>query len=421
MSVHSRSTRQHLLRSSLAVGALAALGTGLLPAAPAGAAPARTDLVVGTSVDPVEVPAGGGSSTLTLDLRNSGTKASQDVTVAFTLPAGTWFFTDGFVVPPSWHCDLLGTATCSYAPLAAGEVADTLSIPFGIPAGTAGDTLTITATASTRMESSLTNNTGQATVHYIPSTVDLDFVPAATTQQLLPNEQAQLVTSVRNTGNSPSGEVTVTTPVPAGMRGWETYNEGWDCAFGNGVADGRTGWRCVHGPLQPGQTSEPLTFAADLTDTTVGDIVTLEATASTTSTETILDNNMARDTVTVEQGATVRGTVWVDNNRNGVRDANEGGAPVGNGGIDHIELIPQTSGQPGYTVTVNPDGTYVAYARPGTYRAEFYVQDPHEFIDSVDSDLIYHWNETGGYNNYGYTDWFTVTTSDQVTLDAGVN
>ncbi|GAB3818000.1 hypothetical protein [Micromonospora zhanjiangensis] len=82
---------------------------------------------------------------------------------------------------------------------------------------------------------------------------------------------------------------------------------------------------------------------------------------------------------------------------------------------------PQTSGQPGYLATVNPDGSYVAYARPGTYRVEFYVQDPHEFIDSTDSDLVYHWNETGGYNNYGYTDWFTATTGDQVTLDAGVN
>ncbi|MEU6074900.1 hypothetical protein [Micromonospora sp. NPDC047074] len=421
MSVHSPATRQHLLRSGLAVGALAALGTGLLPAAPAVAAPARADLVVATSLDPVEVPASGGWSNLVLDVRNSGTRSSQDVTVAFTLPAGAWFFTDGIAFPPSWDCDLLGTATCTHAPLAAGEVADTLAVPFGIPAGTAGDTLTATATASAGTESSTANNTGQATLRYIPSTVDLDFVPAATTQRLLPNEQAQLITSVRNTGNSPSGDVTVTTPVPAGMRGWETYNEGWECAFGDGVADGRTGWRCIRGPLQPGQTSEPLTFAANLTDVTAGDVVTIEATASTTSTEATLGNNTARNTVTVEQGAVVRGIVWVDSNRNGVRDATEGGAPVGNGGIDHITLIPQTSGQPGSTVTVNPDGTYVGYVRSGTYRVEFHVRDPHEFVDSVDSDLIYHWNETGGYTNYGYTDWFTVAIGDQVTLDAGVN
>ncbi|MEU2614808.1 hypothetical protein ABZ570_24960 [Micromonospora sp. NPDC007271] len=419
MSLHQQ--RRLTLAGVLAGSALTVSTVGLLPAAPAAAAPARADLVVAASVDPVEVPASGGWSTLTVDLRNSGTKASQDVTVAFTLPAGAWFATDGFVIPPSWHCDLLGTATCAHAPLAAGEVADTLNIPFGLPAGTAGDAVTVTATAKTGTESSTTNNTGEATVRYIPSTVDLDFVPAAITQQLLPGEQAQLITSVRNTGNSPSGDVTVTTPVPTGTRGWETYNEGWDCAFGDGVADGRTGWRCVHGPLRPGQTSEPLEFDVTLTDVTAGDVVTIEATASTTSTETTLDNNTARNTITVEQGAVVRGIVWVDSNRNGVRDAGEGGAPVGNGGIDHIDLIPQTAGQPGYPVTVNVDGTYVAYVRTGTYRVEFYVQDPHEFIDSVDSDLIYHWNETGGYNNYGYTDWFTVATGDQVALDAGVN
>ncbi|MGK5445225.1 hypothetical protein ACSNN7_25835 [Micromonospora sp. URMC 105] len=420
MSVKPPSTRQHLLRNGLAVGALAALGAGLLPAAPAGAAPARADLVVTTSVDPVEVPASGGSSTLTLDLRNSGTKASRDVTVAFTLPAGAWFFTDGFVVPPSWHCDLLGTATCSHAPLAAGEVADALNIPFGLPAGTAGDTLTVSATVSAGADSSLANNTDQASVRYIPSTMDLEFVPAATSQQLLPNEHVNLSASVRNTGNSPSGEVTVTIPVPAGMQGSETSSEGWDCAFGDGVADGQTGWRCLHRPLQPGETSEQLYYGGILTATTAGDVVTVEATAATTAPETTLENNTARHTVTVEQGAIVRGTVWVDGNNNRVWDGCEVGAPVGSGGISRIDVVtaPGQSGSGGLT-TINPDGTFTAYVRSGTYRVQFHVHDPHDFIDSVDSDLIYYWNETGGAN-YGHTDWVTVATGDEVTLDAGV-
>ncbi|MEU7802940.1 hypothetical protein AB0B10_27130 [Micromonospora arborensis] len=420
MSVHFRPTRQRLLRSSLVVGALAGLCTGVLPAAPAGAAPSRADLVVAASVDPAEVPAGGGWSTLTLGVRNSGTKASQNVTVAFTLPAGAWFFTDGFVVPPSWNCDLLGTATCTHAPLAVGEVADALSVPFGLPAGTAGDTLTISASASSGVESSTANNIGRASVRYVPSTVDLEFVPAATTQQLLPNEYVNVSTSVRNTGNSPSGEVTVIIPVPAGMQGSETSSEGWDCAFGDGVADGQTGWRCVHGPLQPGATSEQLYYGGILTSATVGDVVTVEATAATTSPETTLENNTARHTVTVEQGAIVRGTVWVDGNNNRVRDTCEVGAPVGYEGISRIdvEAAPGESGS-GRPATINPDGTFTAYVRPGTYRVQFHVYDPHDFIDSVDSDLIYYWNETGGAN-YGHTDWVTVATGDEVTLDAGV-
>ena len=71
--------------------------------------------------------------------------------------------------------------------------------------------------------------------------------------------------------------------------------------------------------------------------------------------------------------------------------------------------------------TVNPDGTYQAYVRAGSYRVEFAVQDPHEFIDSPDSDLFHHWNETGGWNNVGHTGWFTVQTGDEVVLDAGVD
>ncbi|MEU4476459.1 hypothetical protein AB0F68_00035 [Micromonospora sp. NPDC023966] len=420
MSVRLRSTRHHLLRSSLLVGALAGLGAGLLPAAPAGAAASRADLVVAASVSPVEVPASGGWSTLTLDVRNAGTRASQDVTVAFTLPPGAWFSTDGLVIPPSWHCDLAGAATCTHAPLAAGEVADALNIPFGVPAATAGDTLTVTATASTRTDSTTTNNTGRASVRYVPSTVDLEFVPAGNSQQLLPNEYVNLSASVRNTGNSPSGEVTVTIPVPAGVQGSETSSEGWDCAFGDGVADGRTGWRCMHGPLQPGQTSEQLYYGGMLTATTVGEVVTVEATAATTAPETTLDNNTARHTITVEQGAIIRGTVWVDGNNNRVWDSCEVGAPVGSEGISRIDVV-TAPGQPGSggLTTINPDGTFIAYVRSGTYRVQFHVYHPHDFIDSVDSDLIYYWNETGGAN-YGYTDWVTVATGDEVTLDAGV-
>ncbi|WP_174530770.1 DUF11 domain-containing protein [Micromonospora maritima] len=420
MSVHLRSTRRHLLRGTLLVGALAGLTAGLLPTGPASAAPARADLVVTASADPVEVPASGGWSTLTLDVRNSGAKASQTVTVAFTLPAGAWFATDGFSVPPSWTCDLLGTATCTHAPLAAGEVADALRIPVGLPSGTAGDTLTVSAKASTGPESSTANNVGQASVRYVPSTVDLEFVPATTTQQLLPNEYVNVSTALRNSGNSPSGEVTVTIPVPAGMQGSETWSEGWDCAFGDGVADGRTGWRCVHGPLRAGETSEQLYYGGILTSTTVGDVVTMVATAATTSPETTLENNTARHTVTVEQGAIVRGIVWVDGNNNRVRDTCEAGAPVGYEGISRIDVVPapDQSGTGGLT-TINPDGTFTAYVRPGTYRVQFHVYDPHDFIDSVDSDLIYYWNETGGAN-YGHTDWVTVAAGDEVTLDAGV-
>ncbi|MFJ8577256.1 hypothetical protein [Micromonospora sp. NPDC093277] len=420
MSIHPRSPRHRLLRSGLAVGTLAALGAALLPAAPANAAPARADLLVAASVSPVEVPASGGWSILTLDVRNAGTKASQNVSVAFTLPAGAWFATDGFVVPPSWHCDLLGTATCTRAPLAAGQVADPLAIPFGLPAGTAGDAVTVTATASAGAESSTTNNTGRASVRYIPSTVDLEFVPADTTQAALPTGSVDVSTSVRNTGNSPSGEVTVTIPVPTGMQGSERWSEGWDCTFGDGVADGQTGWRCLRGPLRPGETSESLNYGGTLTTTTVGDVVTVEATAATTTPETTLENNTARHTVTVEQGAIIRGTVWVDGNNNRVWDSCEVGAPVGNEGISRINVASPPD-QPGGAelTTINPDGTFITYVRPGSYRVQFHVHYPHDFIDSVDSDLVYYWNATGGAN-YGYTDWVTVAAGDEVTLDAGV-
>jgi Domain of unknown function DUF11 len=412
--------RHSLFRNGLALGAVAVFGAGLLPAAPAIAAPPRADLVVAASVDPTEVVETGGWSTLTVDVRNAGARASQDLTLAFELPAGAWFFSEGFVIPPSWQCDLLGTATCTHAPLAGGEVAEPLSVPVGLPTGTAGDAVTFTATASAGRESSLSNNTGRATVRYVPGTVDLFFTGGTSSQELIDGEQAYVSTNVRNAGTRASGDVTVTMPVPAGLTNSSVSGGGWDCAYGDTLAAGQPGWRCTRAPLAAGETSDWLNVSATVSGATPGDVLALDLTVSTTSAETNLDNNTERHSITVLQSATVRGTVWVDSDRDGVRDAAEPGAPVGSGGIDHIVLIPQTSGQPGVLATVNPDGTYLAHVRPGTYRTEFYVQDPHTFIDSADSDLVYYDNNTGGYNNYGYTGWFTVAGGDDVTLDAGV-
>jgi hypothetical protein len=69
---------------------------------------------------------------------------------------------------------------------------------------------------------------------------------------------------------------------------------------------------------------------------------------------------------------------------------------------------------------VNADGTYQAYVHPGSYRVEITVWQPYGFIDSVDSDLIYHERNTATLRAYGYTGWFTTAAGDDAVLDAGV-
>ncbi|RLP93853.1 hypothetical protein EAD89_05060 [Micromonospora sp. BL4] len=389
---------------------------GLLGAAPASAAPARADLVVTASLDSTEVPDTGGSSALTVGLHNAGTRASEDVTLALSLPNGTWF-TDGFSVPPSWRCTFQAPATCTHAPLAAGATAEPLRIPFGVDAGTVGNEIVVSATATGGRESSTANNTGQASLRYIPGTVDVGFVSESSDHELIDGEVFGLSSYVSNSGTSPSGDLTVTVPLPTGAVRYSESNEGWACDYGDDLAGGQPGWRCTHGPLRPGENSAGLDIAATISGANPGDVLDLTATLSTSSTETTLDNNTLRTRVTVLQPATVRGVVWVDSDRDNVRDAGEPGAPPGEQGIYQIVVGGQGFGA---VATVNPDGTYTAQVRPGTYRTEFYVRDPYSFITSPDSDLVYYLNETGGSNRYGHSDWVTLTSGEEAVIDAGV-
>lgn len=405
-----------LLRNTLAASALAGLATGLFPATPAIADPPLVDLAVDLTVDRTEILDSGDWRNLTVDLRNVGTRASQGITLNFQLPDGAWLATDGFLIPPGWQCDFIG-ATCTHTPLDPGTAAGLLEVPFGVPPGTAGDVITLGVTVSTGPESSTANNTDAVDLRYIPATVDLEVTDSSPDQQVVIGEVVGLQPTVRNAGTGPSGQVVVSVPLPAGMTRYSEYGDGWDCLFGNAVVDGGPGWRCTHGPLRGGETAAAIDISATVTGGNPGDVLTLAATASTTSTETTLDNNTAQVGVTVLQAATVRGTVWLDSDRDGVWDAGEQGIP--GEWIDHIVVDPQTEGQPAVTATVNPDGTYVAQVRPGTHRVEFYVGQVYNFEAAADSDLVY-FDNNSGYLRYGYSGWFTLAGGEETVIDAAV-
>ncbi|MEU4782250.1 hypothetical protein [Micromonospora sp. NPDC023633] len=412
----SATSKHRLVRLSVLAGsALTATMVGLLATTPANAAPARADLVVAASLAPTEVADTGGWSTLTVGLHNAGTAASGDVTLALSI-SGTWF-TEGVSVPPGWQCTFQVPATCTHVPLAAGATAQPLRIPFGVAAGTVGDEVVVSVTATGGHESSTTNNTAQASLRYVPGTVDVGFMSESRDHEMINGEVFGLTSFVSNSGTSPSGDLTVTVPLPAGTVRHGESGEGWACHYGDDLAAGQPGWRCTHGPLRPGESSALLNITAAVSGANPGDVLDLTATLSTTSTETILDNNTLRTRVTVLQPATVRGVVWVDSDRDNLRDAGEPGAPPGEQGIYRIVVVGQGFAA---VATVNPDGTYAAQVRPGTYRSEFYVRDPYSFITSPDSDLVYYLNETGGYNRYGHSGYVTVAGGEEAVIDAGV-
>jgi uncharacterized repeat protein (TIGR01451 family) len=410
MSFNPYQHARTLLRNGLVVSALAGLATGLAPAAPASADPPLADLVVDLTVDRTEVLDSGEWANLAVDLRNAGTRVSQDITLDFLLPPGASLATDGYLFPPGWQCDTL-RATCTHTPLEAGAAAGLLETPFWVPSGTAGDVITLGVAVSTGPESSTANNTDAVDLRYIRTTVDLEVTTSSPDQQqVVVGEVVALEATVRNAGTGPSGYVVVRVPLPAGMTRQSESGDGWDCLLGRDSSGSY--WRCTHGPLRGGETA-PMRVAATVTSANPGDVFTLAATASTTSTETTLDNNTAQTTASVLQPATVRGTVWLDADRDGLRDAGEDG--VSGESIDHILIDPQTEGQPDILATVNLDGTYVAQVRPGTHRVEFRIW-PHDFTAATDSDVVSFDNSTG----YGYSGWFTLAAGEEAVIDAAV-
>lgn len=399
-----------LLRNGLVVSALAGLATGLLPATPAIADPPLADLTVDLTVDRTEVLDSGQWANLAVDLRNAGVRVSQDITLDFLLPPGASLATDGYLFPPGWQCDTL-RATCTHTPLEAGAAAGLLETEFWVPPGTAGDVITLGVAVSSGPESSTANNTDAVDLRYIRTTVDLEVTTSSPAeQQVVVGEVVALQAMVRNAGTGPSGQVVVRVPLPAGMTRQSESGDGWDCLLSSSPG---AYWRCTHPPLRGGETAAPLRFAATVTSANPGDVFTLAATASTTSTETTLDNNTAQTTATVLQPATVRGTVWLDSDGDGLRDAGEGG--ISRESIGHILIDPQTEGQPDILATVNPDGTYVAQVRPGTNRVEFRIWS-YDFTAGTDSDVVSFDNSTG----YGYSGWFTLAAGEEAVVDAAV-
>ncbi|MFU8851520.1 hypothetical protein ACNAW0_11135 [Micromonospora sp. SL1-18] len=415
MALHHR--RRLKLVGVLAGSALTATSIGLLPATAANAAPPRADLVVTAGVDPAEVVDSGDWTNLTVDIRNNGKRTSDAVTLSFALPAGVSFVTDGYVIPDGWRCDLFGTSTCTTTPIAAGSAAEPLTIPLNVAAGTSGAVLTISATASGGSESSLANNTGTATLRYIPATVDLDFTAEPTEYQMINGEVTGFTTYVRNSGRARSGEVTVNVPLPAGLIEYDASGDGWTCAYGDTAADGLPGYHCTYAPLWAGQTSDLLSVAAKISGAEPNDVLDMVATVSNPVPDVNPDNDTVRTRVTVLEPVTIRGTVWVDSDRDGVRDEGEAGAAAGS--ISQIVLDAQAVGQPGAVATVNADGTYLAQARPGTYRVEFWVKDPYLYTDSADSDLVYYDNFSG-FSRYGYSGWLTLAGGEEAVVDAAV-
>jgi hypothetical protein len=92
-----------------------------------------------------------------------------------------------------------------------------LIVPVMLPAGTTGDSDTMTATVSTSSpEWSLANNSGQVSLRYVtPEPADLQIIDMSPTPaQVVAGEQIEIALHVENIGGSPADDVRVRVPLP---------------------------------------------------------------------------------------------------------------------------------------------------------------------------------------------------------------
>ncbi|MCI4063809.1 DUF11 domain-containing protein [Micromonospora sp. R77] len=386
---------RRLARAS-GLAALLSLAVTTLPAAPASAAPPRADLTVtATAIAPRDqVVDVGGGVTVEVQVRNAGTRSAPDVTLSYGLPDGA-YFTDGNGAPQGWTCDFGPAATCTYGALAAGASAPPLRFDFYLPPAPAGTVSAVTATArTTGAELSTGNNTGSAPITYVRGVTDLEVVAAqADPAGPIVGNTVDVSVQVRNAGNMTAEQVHVTVPLPAGLtRVSEDYNSPWYCDYGADLVAGQPGWDCLYSGMVNGWTPEPLHLSATIGTGTPGDVVTFTATAATTSPEDDLTDNTGQASVTLAEPGTVRGTVWLDADRDGVRDADESGVTGAQLSVGVQDVL---TGMTYVRATVAADGTWTVPFRPGDVVASFTIQSPYCFADSADGDLAM-------FHNYSY-------------------
>lgn len=247
---------------------------------------------------------------------------------------------------------------------------------------------------------------------------DLKVIAAqADPAQPIVGDTVNVSVQVRNAGNITAEQVHVTVPLPAGLtRVSEDYNNPWYCEFGTSLVAGQPGWDCVFYQMVSGWTPEPLHLSATVDTAVPGDVVTFTAQATTTSPEDDLADNTGQASVTVVEPGTVRGTVWLDADRDGVRDADEAGVT---GAQMSVGVQDDQTGQTHVRATVAADGTWTALFRPGGVVASFTVQAPYCFEDSVDGDLAMYQNYSYGGGNAS-SNPATLAPAGEAVIDAAV-
>ena len=361
---------------------------------------------------------------------NVGTNDAADVRLTFQPPPTAQLEVDNFD-SDRLDCDMSGaTWVCTGGPVAVGEFAF-LNIPLRFPAGTAGDELTMSGSASTTSdERTLDNNGDQVSFRYVtPAPADLTLPGLAVNPfQVRAGDTVDITVHVENIGGSPAENVAVRVPLPETVQPVSAHpdNPAWSCAVNTDSGSGLRFWECTRPSFDTGEIPNMLQFAATVGAGTPDGALTFTASATTSRPEQSVDNNTVQGSTTYIAEGTVSGIVWHDSDRDGQRETGEPHAEFEVGQIAFpLEGTEPTFDTPRAFVN-NFDGSYVLRLKPGRYvvqvqlrasaNVDFTVPDVGD--DATDSDIIT--STPNPFGPIGRSAVIEVTDSGTIMIDVGM-
>lgn len=209
--------------------------------------------------------------------------------------------------------------------------------------------------------------------------------------QVLMGEIVGIGVTVANIGTRVADTVTVYVTLPPTLQPPSPGGLGfpWSC---DALAPG---WRCVHGALAPGQVADELQVHGKVVGGSPGDVLTVTAEATTTSRELSTANNTGQVGVTLIEAGTIRGTAWIDADRDGQREPGE--LPAGAGiGLGEVRVFTE-DGSEIFNVPVDAEGHYSLAVKPNRHYVEATISvygaiwdftTPNVGDEATDSDMV---------------------------------
>jgi hypothetical protein len=226
---------------------------------------------------------------------------------------------------------------------------------------------------------------------------------------------------VANVGIAASDPVTVTVNLPPTLRKLSdnASSQTWHC-----FSIAPTNWMCTHAGLAPGEVAETLNLPAEVVGGTPGDVLVVTATATTTSRELSTANNTGQASVNLIAAGTIRGTVWLDEDRDGQRDPGETAISSVAYGFWFLR-IETPDGTQSIQAVVDADGTYTVALKSsqylvqvGVYPAQWGYTTPDVGDDATDSDVTPYFADE--VNALARSDLIEVSGGSEAVVDVGL-